>query len=178
MAFNELEAMKMLDEGKISDKEIKLLTRLRDGVALAEVEDDAEYKELETKGLVEAATLSHPRASVQVQAVIPSERGTTVLNLFDKRFRENTGASVDANTAPEVEPKIVKAPTDEEARKVPSLETKPLAEKDKNLGFKPATEKEAMKDPLVQAGAKDVARAAKDDEKTIANNAKVTVEKR
>lgn len=177
MAFNELEAMKMLDEGKITDKEIKLLSRLRDGVALADVEDDAEFKSLEETGLVMRVPLSHPRARVQVEAVIPTEEGTTTLNLFDKRFRENAGADRDANTAPDVDPKLVKAPTTEEARKVPSLETKPLDDDKKNLGYEPANQKEAMKDPLVAAGARELHLAKLDAETVLTDDAKVVVPK-
>jgi hypothetical protein len=177
MAFNELEAMKMIDEGKISDKEIQLLSRLRNGVSVAEVEDDEEFEKLEEKGLVQRINLSHPRADVVVEAVIPSEEGTTTLNLFDKRFRENTDADRDANTAPNVDPELVKRPTDEEARKVPSLETKPLEEDKKRLGFKESDEtKEAMKDPLVAAGARNIEGARSTEERVITENAKVVVD--
>lgn len=144
MAFNEVEAAKLIDEGKISDAEIKLLTRTRDGVSFDAVKDDKELNVLLDKGLVTLVDLSHPRANVSVQAVIPTEPGTTVLNLFDKRYRENTGADVDANTAPGADPKLVKAPTEEEARKVPSLETKPLTDKQKDI-----------KTPADKTGAKD-----------------------
>ena len=178
MAFNELEAMKMIDEEKISDKEIQLLSRLRNGVALAEVEDDKEFEGLEDKGLVQTIDLSHPRADVRVPAVIPTEEGTTVLNLFDKRFRENSiNANPDANTAPDVDPKLVKHPTDEEARKVPSLEKEPLPTEEKQNGYVPEANKEAMKDPLVAAGARNPSNAQTDDEDTVAKNATVKVEK-
>jgi hypothetical protein len=177
MAFNELEAMKMIDEGKISDKEIQLLSRLRNGVSVAEVEDDDEFEKLEEKGLVQRIALSHPRADISVDAVVPSEEGTTTLNLFDKRFRENTDADRDANTAPDVDPKMVKHPTDEEARKVPSLEMKPLEEDQKRMGFKESKEtKEAMKDPLVAAGARNIEQAETGAERVITENAKVVVD--
>ena len=176
MAFNELEAMRMLDEGKITDSEIKLLSRLREGVALAEVGDSKEFKSLEDSGLVQRVPLTHPRARVQVEAVIPTEEGTTTLNLFDKRYRENVGTVTgpDANAAPDVDPKLVKTPTDEEARKVPSLETKPLSADEKNLGYTPANQDEAMKDPLVAAGARDASLAKTEKEREL-EDAKVVV---
>lgn len=174
MAFNELEAMKMLDEGKITDKEIQLLSRLRDGVAAQDVEEEKEFDALIDKGLVMRTPLSAPRARVTVDAVIPTEEGTTVLNLFDKRFRENAGADRDANTAPNVEPKLVKHPTDEEARKVPSLEKEPLSAEDKNLGYEPANQKDAMKDPLVAAGAREVHLAKTEKEREL-EDAKVVI---
>lgn len=179
MAFNELEAMKMLDDGKITDKEIQLLSRVRDGVALAEVEDDNEFKELEKKGLVMRTPLSAPRARVTVDAVIPTEEGTTTLNLFDKRFRENIGTTVgaDANTAPDVDPKLVKHPTDEEARKVPSLEKEPLSYDEKNKGYTPANQEEAMKDPVVAAGGRDINNAELSTETVLTDDAKVVVPK-
>lgn len=176
MAFNELEAMKMIDKGDISDAEIKFLSRLRDGVAVSEVEDDKEFKNLEDRGLVERVSLSHPRARIHCEAVIPTEPGTTILNLFDKRFRENANADRDANTAPDVDPKLVKAPTAEEARKVPLLDTKPLEDDKKNLGYVPENQKEAMKDPLVKAGARDASRAKTDAERVITDDAKVVVD--
>lgn len=166
MAFNELEAIKMIDEGKITDKEIKLLTRLRDGLAKADVEKDAEYNELVEKGLVMDIELSHPRASIHTAAVIPTENGVKVLNLFDKRYRENTSAGPSDNTAPGADPKLVKHPTAEEARLVPSIETKPLEESKKEIAA-PALTKEAKNDPLVKTGAKDVSDADKQEELSL-----------
>lgn len=179
MAFNELEAAKMIDDGKLSDAEIKLLTRTRNGVAFDEVKDDKELNVLLDKGLVMLVNLSHPRADVVVEAVIPSDEGTTVLNLFDKRYRENANTSPDANTSPNAEPKLVKHPTEEEARKVPTLEAKPLAEKDR-IGYQREDTKEtkaAMKDPQVRTGAKDVSEANTED-RTVAKNATVKVEQK
>lgn len=175
MAFNELEAIRMIDNGDISDKEIQFLASLRHGKAKADVEKDASYQSLMDKGLAQLAALSHPRASVTVDAVIPTEEGTTVLNLFDKRYRENTGASRDANTAADVDPKMVKHPTEEEARKVPSIEAKPL-DADKKGGNVPDSKelKEAMKDPIFATGGKDLSQA--NNERVIADNAKVVVD--
>lgn len=178
MAFNELEAIKMIDEGKISDKEIKFLSSVRNGVAAEDVRDSKEFKELEDRGLVYRVPLSHPRANVSVDAVVPTEEGTTVLNLFDKRYRENAGTDPDANTAPNVDPKLVKHPTAEEARKVPSIEKNPLTSEQKPSAKTPEGTKEAMKDPLVKTGAKDVAEADTDNGRTVAKNATVKVEKR
>lgn len=180
MAFNELEAIKMIDEGKITDDQIKLLTRVRDGLAKADVEEEKGYKELVERGLVMEVELSHPRASVHVPAVVATENGTTVLNLFDKRYRENTSAGPSDNTAPGADPKLVKHPTEEEARKVPSIETEPLAEKDKEINSPDDNKanKEAMKDPLVKVGARPVSEAETKDDKTVAKNATVKVEKK
>lgn len=180
MAFNELEAARMLDDGKLTDKEIQLLTRSRHGLSHEEVRDTKEYKSLIDRGLVYEGKLSHPRASLSVPVVIPTENGITVLNLFDKRFRENVGASQDANTSPDVDPKLVKAPTAEEKAKQPHLDLKPLDPKDKPISEVGQTKeaKEALKDPLVRTGAKDVSDADTKNEDIIAKGATVKVEKK
>ncbi len=179
MAFNELEAMKMIDDGKLTDNEIKLLTRLRDGLVPPHKGDEIDEKaleELEKKGLVQRTALSTPRAATQVEALIASEAGTTVLNLFDKRWRENANGDRDALTAPDVDPEVVKAPTDEQKRQVPSIEAEPFEADKKNLGQAPANMDEAMKDPLVAAGARDPSQAETKTEKEL-KDAKVVIDK-
>ena len=176
MAFNELEAARMLDDGKLNDEQIKMLTRSRHGLSHEEVRDDKNYKDLVDRGLLVETTLSHPRASITVPVVIPTEAGTTVLNLFDKRFRENTGASPDANTAPDVDAKLVKAPTEEEARKQPHLDMKPLDPKDKPVAEPRGDEKEAMKYPVVRTGGKDMSDAKTGAERVITEDAKIVVD--
>ena len=168
MAFNELEVIKMIDEGKLSDKEIKLLTEARNGLAAEDYRGNDKVIEKDMQGLIDRGLiyivpLSHPRAELTVDALVPTERGITVLNLFDKRYRENTNASQDANTAPSVEPKLVKAPTAEEARLVPSIETKPLAE-DQKQNDAPELSKAAKNDEVFKAGGKDLS-DVKEDEK-------------
>lgn len=160
MAFNELEVIKMVDEGKLTDKEIKTLTAARNGLAAEDYRDsnhklDATMQSLIDRGLIYIVPLSHPRANLAVDALVPTERGITVLNLFDKRFRENTNASQDANTAPEVDPKLVKHPTEEEARLVPSIETKPLKEDEKQIDA-PELPKAAKNDETFKTGGKDL----------------------
>jgi hypothetical protein len=179
MPWNELEAIKMIDEGKITDDEIKILTQTRNGVAAEDHRDndknlDKDIQELLDRGLLYIVPLSHPRASLTVDAIVPTEAGTTVLNLFDKRYRENTNASPDANTAPEADPKLVKHPTDEEARKVPSIETKPLTSEEKQLETPPIPDA-AADDEAFQTGGKDLSDVK--EEKTIdLAKAKVVVE--
>lgn len=169
MAFNELEAIKMIDDGKFTDKEIKLLTTARNGLAAEDYRDkdkklNSDMQSLIDHGLIYVVPLSHPRADLTVDALVPTERGITILNLFDKRFRENTSAAQDANTAPDVDPKLVKAPTAEEARLVPSIEAKPLKADEKAVAA-PELSKEAKNDEVFKSGGKDLSDVKED--KTI-----------
>jgi hypothetical protein len=179
MAFNELEAIKMIDDGKLTDKEIKTLTKARNGLAAEDFRDknkklDSDMQELVDKGLIYTVPLSHPRAELQVEALVPTERGITVLNLFDKRYRENALASQDANTAPDVDPKLVKAPTAEEAHLVPSIEAKPLSNEEKALDA-PKLSEAAKNDEVFQHGGKNLSDV--EEEKTIPlQDAKLTVD--
>ena len=143
MAFNELEVIKMIDEGKLSDKEIKLLTEARNGLAAEDYRGNDKVIEKDMQGLIDRGLiyivpLSHPRAELTVDALVPTERGITVLNL-------------------------VKAPTAEEARLVPSIETKPLAE-DQKQNDAPELSKAAKNDEVFKAGGKDLS-DVKEDEK-------------
>lgn len=179
MSFNELEVIKMIDEGKLSDDEIKTLSQTRNGLAAEDWRDkdkklDKDMQELIDRGLVYVVPLSHPRASLTVDALVPTERGITVLNLFDKRFRENTNADQDANTSPDVEPRLVKHPTAEEARLVPSIETKPLENDEKEIR-QPELPEAAKNDETFQTGGKDLSDVK--EEKTIdLSKAKVVVD--
>lgn len=178
MAFNELEAIKMIDDGKFTDKEIKTLTKARNGLAAEDFRDkdkklDKDMQSLIDSGLIYIVPLSHPRADLHVDALVPTERGITILNLFDKRFRENTNASQDANTAPDVDPKLVKAPTAEEAHLVPSIEAKPLTNDEKSLDTPPVS-KAAEKDETFQTGGKSLS-DVKEDKTVDLAKAKVTL---
>lgn len=101
MSFNAIDANKLIDDKILSDKDIKFLTEVRNGVPLSEVEDKPEYKTLKDNGLVQIINLSHPRAEISVPAVIFTEPGITLINVLDERWRNTPEASTPDQKTPE-----------------------------------------------------------------------------
>ncbi|QDP56987.1 MAG: hypothetical protein Unbinned2691contig1000_61 [Prokaryotic dsDNA virus sp.] len=130
--FTAIEANKLLDDEKITKKEIDALISLRNGALAKDVEDGAEFKVLKGMGLVQLIPLSHPRSELSIPAYVPSEAGVTLLNQIDKRYRENaeTYVGVDAHAPTNVKEDVVREPVEQElAVSVAQADTKAKARK-------------------------------------------------
>lgn len=121
MAFNALDAARMLSDNVLTDEEIKLLIDVRDGVALNTDEtyepDEKDLKALQAMGLVQGFSFSSPRSTASIPGLVPTEAGQTLLNEIDKRYRENGfGAIAPYDRAPRnVDPAPVRQPTERDA---------------------------------------------------------------
>ena len=112
--FTAIEANKLLDDEKLTKKEIDALISTRNGSLAQDVDGDAEFETLKAMGLVQRIPLSHPRSTLSIPAYIPTEAGVTLLNEIDKRYRENSDTYVApyANTPTDVEEEVVREPTE------------------------------------------------------------------
>lgn len=101
MSFNAVDAAKMLTDKVLTDDEVRYFSAIRGGRPFLEIQDDEEYKTLMAMGLIQHIAFTHPRATLSIDGVIPTEEGVTLMNVIDQRWREN------AFTPTEGEPRTV-----------------------------------------------------------------------
>lgn len=196
MSFNAVDAAKMLTDKVLTDDEVKYFVSLRGGRPYLEIQDDEEYKTLIAMGLIQHIAFTHPRATLSIDGVIPTEEGMTLMNVIDQRWRENAFTPTEPySLAPQnVEPETVRLPTETEKQEVAT--TKEGKEKvlDAQEGRDELSQKraearaEALKDPLSQEDdlmehinpsdprTKTIEEVKRGDDRTVAKNATVKVE--
>ncbi len=131
--INIVTAEKRIDKD-LSDKDLDFILTARQGVALADVDQD-QFRDLYEAGYLDVVNFSHPRALNSIKGVILSESGTKIANVLDNREWSKPEVNSTEPVYPQRKENIEKVarPSDEQMIKDIAVATDDYSEVDDKL---------------------------------------------